>query len=214
MGQKVNPKGFRIGVFREWDARWYPRSKSYGTLLLEDLKLRNFIQRHLSGADIGRIEIERAGDNLRIVLHVANPGLVIGRKGKDITTLRENLSKLVGLKNVEVSVQEIKKPELNANVVAKNIADQLERRASFKKVMKRASLAAMKSGARGINIRVSGRIGGAEIAREEWIRVGSIPRHTIREDIDYGFAKAYTTYGIIGVTVWISRGEFKSNIKG
>lgn len=209
MGQKVHPRGFRLGVYEGWDARWYPRNKSYGSLLLEDLKIRKFVKENLSGADIGRVEIEKAGDSVRVILHSANPGVIIGKKGREITNLRKVIASLIGRKNVDISVQEIKQPELNAMVVAKNIADQLEKRASFKKVIKRSSLTSMKSGARGINICVAGRLGGAEIAREEWIRVGSVPRHTIRADINYGFAEAYTTYGIIGVAVWIGRGEFK-----
>ncbi len=207
MGQKVNPVGFRVGVYRDWLAHWFAR-KSYGKNLLEDLSIRKYLNRVLDEAEVGKVEIEKAGDNVKVVVHSARPGLVIGKKGQDIEQLRKDLSKLTGRKSVEVSVQEVKTPELDAIVVAKNIASQLEKRANFKLVMKKAASTAMKSGAKGIKIRCSGRLGGAEIAREEWTRIGAIPLHTLRSDIDYGFAQAKTTYGIIGVKVWICRGEF------
>ena len=208
MGQKVNPIGFRLGVYRDWDARWFARG-SYGKELLEDIKIRRYLNRVLENAEIARIEIEKAGDNVRIVLHSGRPGVVIGRKGQEIETLKNELSSLLKKNNVDISVQEVKSPELNALLVAKNIADQLVKRASFKKVMKRAALTAMKSGAKGIKICCSGRLNGAEIAREEWTRVGSVPLHTLRSDIDYGLAEAKTTYGIIGVKVWICKGEYQ-----
>jgi small subunit ribosomal protein S3 len=207
VGQKVNPVGFRVGVYRDWLAHWFAR-KSYGKNLLEDLSIRKYLNRVLDEAEVGKVEIEKAGDNVKVVVHSARPGLVIGKKGQDIEQLRKDLSKLTGRKSVEVSVQEVKTPELDAIVVAKNIASQLEKRANFKLVMKKAASTAMKSGAKGIKIRCSGRLGGAEIAREEWTRIGAIPLHTLRSDIDYGFAQAKTTYGIIGVKVWICRGEF------
>lgn len=207
MGQKVNPIGFRLGVYRDWDARWFAR-KSYGKQLLEDIKIRSFLNKALENAELARIEIEKAGDNVRIILHSGRPGVVIGKRGQDIETLKQDLSALLK-KNVDVSVQEVKTPELNAMLVAKNLAEQLEKRASFKKIMKRAALSAIKSGAKGIKICCSGRLNGAEIARQEWTRVGSIPLHTLRSDVDYGFAQAQTTYGIIGVKVWICKGEYQ-----
>jgi small subunit ribosomal protein S3 len=208
VGQKVHPRGFRLGVYEGWDAYWYPRNKSYAQLLQEDLKIRAFIDKKLANAEIAKVEIEKAGGNIRVVLHSARPGVVIGKKGQEINALRTKLARLTGRESVDVSVQEVKKPELDALVVAKSIAEQLERRASFKKVLKKASAAAMKSGARGINICVAGRLGGAEIARDEWIRVGSVPRHTLRANINYGRTEAYTTYGIIGVKVWVCRGDY------
>lgn len=208
MGQKVNPIGFRLGVYRDWDARWFAR-KSYGLELLEDITIRNYLSRVLENAEIARVEIEKSVDSIRIILHSGRPGIVIGKKGQEIETLKNDLASLLKKKNIEVSVQEVKSPELNAALVAKNIADQLVKRASFKKVMKRAALSAIKSGAKGIKICCAGRLNGAEIAREEWTRVGSIPLHTLRSDVDYGFAEAKTTYGIIGVKVWICKGEYQ-----
>jgi len=211
MGQKVNPIGFRVGIYRPHESRWFARRQNYAQLVFEDIKIRNYIEKRkdLAGAEIARVEIEKAGDSLRVIIHAARPGVVIGKKGQEIDFLRRDLGRLLGRENVEVSVQEIPTPELDAVVVAKGIAEQLERRASFKKVMKKAATAAMKSGARGIKIRCAGRLGGAEIARDEWIRVGSTPLHTLRSDIDYGFIEALTTYGKIGVKVWICRGEYK-----
>ncbi len=207
MGQKVNPIGFRIGVYRKWDARWFAR-KSYATMFFEDMQVKDYIKKTLSSAEISHVEIEKAGDSIRVVIHSARPGVVIGKKGQEIDSLRKGLASLLGKKSVEVSVQEVKNPELTAVLVAKNIAEQLEKRASFKKVMKKEVTSTMRAGAKGINIRVAGRLGGAEIARDEWVRVGSVPRHTLRSDIDYGFVEANTTYGKIGVKVWICRGEY------
>ncbi len=210
MGQKVNPIGFRLGIYRPWNSRWFARHQNYAQLVFEDLKIRKYIEQALPGADVSTIEIEKTGDsNLKVIIHSASPGRVIGKKGQEIDLLRKNLARLLGRENVEVSVQEVKHPELDALIVAKSIAEQLEKRASFKKVMKKAATAAMKSGARGVKIRCSGRLGGAEIARDEWIRIGSTPLHTLRSDIDYGFAEAHTTFGVIGVKVWICRGEYK-----
>ncbi len=210
MGQKVNPIGFRLGVYRTWPSRWFARRENYSKLLLEDIKIRNFIEKNLANAEISKVEIERAGDNnLKVIVYSARPGIVIGRKGQEIDTLRRDLSKLINKANVEVSVQEVKQPELDATIIAKSISEQLEKRGSFKKAMKRAALDVMKSGAKGVKIRCAGRLGGAEIARDEWIRVGSTPLHTLRSDIDYGFVEAHTTYGVIGIKVWICRGEFK-----
>ena len=208
MGQKVHPIGFRLGVFRDWDARWFAR-KGYGQQALQDLAIRKYLKKTLEAAEVGRVEIEKAGDSIKIVIHSGRPGVVIGKKGQDIGTLRNELARLLGVKSIEISVQEITNPELDANLVAQNIARQLERRVGYKVALRKAAQAAMKSGAKGIKIRCAGRLGGAEIARNEWIRIGSIPLHTLRADIDYGFAQAKTTYGIIGVKVWISKGEYQ-----
>lgn len=209
MGQKVNPVGFRLGIYRNWDSRWFAR-KSYGKEVLEDFAIRKFLSAALENAEISKIEIEKAGDdNMRITLHSGRPGIVIGKRGQDIDYLRTELARRWNKKNVEVSVQEVKNPEIDAVLVAKNIAEQLVKRGSFKKAMKRAAISAMKSGAKGIKICCAGRLNGAEIAREEWTRVGSIPLHTIRADVDYGFAEALTTYGKIGVKVWICKGEYQ-----
>lgn len=209
MGQKVNPVGFRLGIYRNWDSRWFAR-KSYGKEVLEDFQIRKFLSATLQNAEIAKIEIEKAGDdNMRITLHSGRPGIVIGKRGADIDFLRTELARRWNKKNVEVSVQEIKSPELDAVLVAKDIAEQLVKRGSFKKAMKRAAISAMKSGAKGIKICCAGRLNGAEIAREEWTRVGSIPLHTIRADVDYGLAEALTTYGLIGVKVWICKGEYQ-----
>lgn len=206
MGQKVHPRGFRLGVYTDWDARWFAR-KSYGDQLLEDMFIREYLDGRLERAEISRIEIEKAGDNVRVIIHTARPGAVIGKKGQEIDSLRTGLAKKLK-RNVEISVQEESQPELNAMIVANNIAAQIEKRVGYKQAMKRAALASMKSGAKGVKIRVAGRLAGAEIARDEWVRVGSVPLHTLRANIDYGFAEARTTYGIIGVKVWISKGEF------
>lgn len=208
MGQKVNPKGFRLGVFRDWDARWFARH-SYGKQIMQDIAIRNYLAKALEDAEIARVEIEKAGENVRVVIHSGRPGVVIGKRGQDIEALRKDLSKILKLKNVEVSVQEVAQPELDATLVAKNIAGQLERRGNYKLAMKKAANAALKSGAKGIKIRCSGRLGGAEIAREEWTRSGALPLHTLKSDIDYGFAEAHTTYGLIGVKVWICKGDVK-----
>lgn len=209
MGQKVNPVGFRTGVYRDWDARWFVPRHGYGKSVIEDIEIRKAIDKHLKHAEIARVEIEKAGDNLRIILHSARPGVVIGKGGKEIDELRKYFAKKFKKANVEVSVQEVKKPELDALLVAKSIADQLERRVSYKRAMKRAVASSMRAGARGIKVSVAGRLNGAEIARTEWTRLGSIPLHTLRSDIDYGEAEALTTYGLIGVKVWISRGEYQ-----
>jgi small subunit ribosomal protein S3 len=208
VGQKVNPIGFRTGVYRAWNSRWFARD-SYAKSFFEDFAIRKFLEKQLGGAEIDRVEIEKTGDALKVVIHSARPGLVIGKKGQEIDFIRRKLAQMLGRDNVEVSVQEVQTPELSAPIVARSIADQLEKRASFKKVMKKAATSSLRSGAKGVKIRVAGRLAGAEIARDEWIRIGSTPLHTLRADIDYGFAEAKTTYGIIGVKVWICRGEFK-----
>ena len=208
MGQKVNPVGFRLGVYRDWDSRWFAR-KSYGKEVLEDIQIRQFINVALEHAEIAKIEIEKAGENVRVIIHAGRPGVVIGKKGQEIESLRNEIARRLNKKNIEISVQEVKQPELDAVLVAKNIAEQLVKRGSFKKAMKRAAISAMKSGAKGIKVCCSGRLNGAEIAREEWTRVGSIPLHTLRSNVDYGFAEALTTYGKIGVKVWICKGEYQ-----
>lgn len=208
MGQKVNPNGFRLGVYRDWDARWFARD-SYGKQVLEDIEIRKYLKKALENAEVGRLEIEKTGDLVKVIVHSARPGQVIGKKGQEIDTLRRELASRLSRSTVDISVQEVKNPELDATLVAKNIAVQLEKRVSYKQAIKRAALSAMKSGAKGIKICVAGRLAGAEIARSEWIKQGSVPLHTLRSDIDYGFAEAYTTYGLIGVKVWICKGEYK-----
>lgn len=211
MGQKVNPVGFRLGIYRFWDSRWFAR-KSYGKELLEDIKIRRFLNGALENAEISKIEIEKAGDSVRVILHSGRPGVVIGKKGQEIESLKNELALKLKKTNVEISVQEVKQPELDAVLVAKNIAEQLVKRGSYKKATKRAAITAMKSGAKGIKICCSGRLNGAEIAREEWTRVGSIPLHTLRANIDYGLAEAMTTYGVIGIKVIICKGEFPHTV--
>ena len=207
MGQKVHPKGFRLGVYLDWDAHWFARG-SYADQVMQDLKIRKYLDSVLDNAEVSKVEIEKAGDAVKVIVHTARPGVVIGKKGQEINLLRQKLSKICGIPNVDVSVQEVKKPELNATLIAKNIASQLERRASYKRAMKKAAASALRSGAKGIKICTSGRIGGAEIARSEWVREGSVPLHTLRADVDYGFAEAKTTYGIIGIKVWLCRGDY------
>ena len=209
MGQKVHPLGFRLGIYDDWKARWFAR-KSYAEALMEDFAIRKYLEGSLEKAEVSHIDIEKTGENIRIVIHSGRPGVVIGKRGQEVETLRRDIAKLTKKNNIEISVQEIKSPEIDASLVAKNIATQLERRASFKKSMKRAVSSAMRSGAKGIKICVSGRLNGAEIARSEWARMGSVPLHTLRSNINYGFAEAKTTYGMIGVKVWLCKGEHQS----
>jgi small subunit ribosomal protein S3 len=206
MGQKVNPIGMRLGVNRTSDSRWYAESADFGRLLHEDIKIRKYIRDRLKTAGVSRVIIERPHKKCRITVHTARPGMVIGKKGADIETLRKDLSKLV-TDEVFVNLVEIRKPEIDATLVAEDVARQLERRVSFRRAMKRAMQTSMRMGALGIRMNVSGRLGGAEIARMEWYREGRVPLHTLRADIDYGFAEAKTTYGIIGVKCWIFKGE-------
>ena len=205
MGQKTNPIGFRLGINRTWDSRWYSQ-KEYGDFLLEDLKLREFIKRRLAQASISRIEVERAAGKIRLVIHTARPGIVIGPKGAEIEKLRREILRITD-KEVIVDIKEIRKPEIDAQLVAENVAQQLERRIAFRRAMKKSVSSALKSGAKGIRIATAGRLGGAEMARREWYREGRVPLHTLRADIDYGFAQASTTYGVIGIKVWIFKGE-------
>lgn len=208
MGQKVHPIGFRLGVYRTWDSVWFANKDSFSDLVLEDRKIRKFIKHdpELRGAGIAGIDIKRAANKLTIKIHTSRPGMVIGQKGKKIEDLRRRLEKLVD-RDLVIDVQEVRKPEINAQLLAENVALQLERRVSFRRAMKKAVGQALKFGAKGIKIRVKGRLAGAEIARQEWYREGRVPLHTLRADIDYGFAEAHTTYGVIGVKVWIFKGE-------
>ncbi len=209
MGQKVHPIGFRLGIYRSWDARWFAPRNEYGKLLIEDITIRRFLKKALEKAEVSRIEIEKAADSIRIIIHSGRPGNIIGRKGQGIETLRNQLSVLLKKQNIELSVQEVAKPELDAVLIAQNIAAQLEQRVSYKRAMKRAAQTAMRGGAKGIKICCSGRLQGAEIARREWTRVGSVPLHTLRADIGFGFAESHTTYGVIGVQVWVCLGEYQ-----
>lgn len=205
MGQKVNPVGLRIGIIRDWESRWFA-GKEYGALLLEDVKIRDFLKKKLKDAAVSRMEIERAANRVSVTIHTAKPGMVIGKGGSEVEAIREQLAKLTG-KKVYINIQEIKNPELDATLVAESIAQQLERRISFRRAMKQAIQRSMRAGAKGIKTVVSGRLGGAEIARTEGYSEGTVPLHTLRADIDYGTAEAHTTYGRIGVKVWIYRGE-------
>ena len=209
MGQKVNPIGLRLGINRTWDSRWYADS-GYGALLHEDLQLRSFLRDRLSQAGVSRIVIERPAKKARITLHTARPGVVIGKKGADIEKLRQDLQKSTG-NEVQLNIVEIRKPEIDARLVAENIAQQLERRVAFRRAMKRSVQNAMRLGAEGIRINCAGRLAGAEIARTEWYREGRVPLHTLRADVDYGEATAKTTYGTCGVKVWVFKGEIMAH---
>ena len=206
MGQKVSPIGLRVGVIRDWDARWYANDKDFATLLHEDLKIRDYINNKFKRASVSRVEIERAKNRVNIIVHTAKPGMVIGRGGSGIEQIKEGLKKYTE-KRVDINIDEIKQPDMDATLVAENIAQQLERRIAFRRAMKQAVGRTMRLGAKGIKVALSGRLGGAEIARKEAYREGSIPLHTLRADIDYGTAEAHTTYGRIGVKVWIFKGE-------
>ena len=206
MGQKVHPTGIRLGIVKDWSSKWYVDSKKYADYLNMDLAVREFLHKKLRQASVSRIQIERPANNARIIIHTARPGIVIGKKGEDIESLRKQVSGLMGVP-VQISVEEIRKPELDAYLVAESVAGQLERRIMFRRAMKRAVTNAMRLGAQGIKIHVAGRLNGAEIARSEWYREGRVPLHTLRADIDYGIAEAKTTYGVIGVKVWIFKGE-------
>ena len=211
MGQKVHPKGFRIGIIRDWDSNWYA-DRDYTELLHEDYKLRHYIKEHFYTAGISKVEIQRTGNRVRVTIHTAKPGIVIGRGGMEEEKLKADLIKMTG-KNVNINIQEIKKPELDAQIVAENIAQQLEKRISFRRAMKQTVGRTMRAGAIGIKVAISGRLGGAEIARSEWYSEGKVPLHTLRADVDYGFAEANTTYGKIGIKVWVNRGEIMPEAK-
>ena len=206
MGQKINPIGFRLGINRTWDSRWYSDQENYANLLHEDLELREFLMKRLKQAGLSKVVIERPAKRARVTVHTARPGVVIGKKGADIETLRSELAKKTG-GDVSLNIIEIRKPEIDATLIAENVAQQLERRIAFRRAMKRAVQSAIRLGAKGIRINCAGRLGGTEIARTEWYREGQVPLHTLRADIDYGVARAVTTYGICGVKVWVYRGE-------
>ena len=206
MGQKVHPIGYRLGYIKDWNSTWYADSRSYADQLHADLTIRDFLKKRLSQASVSRIQIERPSGNARITIHTARPGIVIGKKGEDIEKLRREVSVKMGIP-VQINIEEIRKPELDAQLVAEGIAQQLEKRIMFRRAMKRSVGNTMRSGGKGIRINVAGRLNGAEIARTEWYREGQVPLHTLRADIDYGVAEANTTYGILGIKVWIFKGE-------
>jgi small subunit ribosomal protein S3 len=208
VGQKVHPFGFRIGVTRTWQSRWFD-DKNYADLLLEDIRLRTELKRRLSHAGVAAIEIERAANKLKINIHTSRPGIVIGRRGAEVDKLRDEIAKRTG-REIFINIVEIHKPEIVAQLVAESVALQIERRVAFRRAMKKAIESAMRFGAKGVRIRCSGRLGGAEIARTEWYLEGQLPLHTLRADIDYGFAEARTTYGAIGVKIWIYKGEVRA----
>jgi len=206
MGQKVHPTGIRLGIVKDWTSTWYADSKNFANYLNTDLKVRAFLRKKLAHASVSRIEISRPARNAHITIHTARPGIVIGKKGEDIEALRKEVAQVMGVP-VHINIEEIRKPELDAQLVAENVAQQLERRIMYRRAMKRAVQNSMRLGAEGIKINVGGRLNGAEIARSEWYREGRVPLHTLRANIDYGFAEARTTYGVIGVKVWIFKGE-------
>jgi len=206
VGQKVNPVGLRVGIIRDWESKWYA-GKDFGDLLLEDVKIREHLKNKLKDSAVSRIEIERAANRVNVTIHTAKPGMVIGKGGSEVENLRGEITKIAGGKKVHINISEIKHPDLDAILVAESIAQQLERRVSFRRALKQAIQRTMRSGAKGIKTAVSGRLGGAEIARSEGYSEGTVPLHTLRADIDYGTAEAHTTYGRIGVKVWIYRGE-------
>ena len=206
MGQKINPIGYRLGVTKNWSSKWYANSKNFSVSLQTDIKVRDFLNKKLANAAVSKIVIERPAKNAKITIYSARPGIVIGKKGEDIETLRSSLQNLMGIP-VQLNIEEIRKPEVDASLIAQSIAQQLEKRVMFRRAMKRAMQNAMRLGAQGIKIMSSGRLNGIEIARSEWYREGRVPLHTLRADIDYGVARAQTTYGIIGIKVWIFKGE-------
>lgn len=209
MGQKVHPTGFRLGISTDWTSKWYAEGRNYAKLLNSDLEIRKFLKERLSQASVSRIQIDRPARAAFIVIHTARPGIVIGKKGEDVEKLRKEIAFRMGLNvnNVKINIEEIRKPEIDAQLVSESVAQQLERRIMFRRAMKRSVTNAMRLGALGVKINVGGRLNGAEIARSEWYREGRVPLHTLRADIDYGFAEALTTYGIIGIKTWIFKGE-------
>jgi small subunit ribosomal protein S3 len=207
MGQKVSPIGFRLGVYRNWDARWFASGPEYTKLLQEDLAMRQLITSRLRNASVARIETERSANQLTVIIHTAKPGIVIGRSGASVDALRDNLERISG-KKVRVTIQEIKTPELDAQLVAENVANQLEKRIAFRRAVKQSVMRSMRAGAKGVRIQVSGRLGGGDMSRREWDRDGRVPLHTLRADIDFGQAEAKTTFGQIGVSAWIYRGDY------
>ncbi len=209
MGQKVSPTGIRLGISSDWTSKWYASSRNFPDLLETDLKVRQYLRKKLANASVSRIQIERPAKLARITIYTARPGVVIGKKGEDIESLRKEVARMmsIDIRDLQVNIEEIRKPELDAQLVAEAVAQQLERRIMFRRAMKRSVSNAMRLGALGIKIQVSGRLNGAEIARSEWTREGRVPLHTLRANIDYGLAEAHTTYGVIGIKVWIFRGE-------
>ncbi len=209
MGQKVHPTGFRLGIATDWNSKWYAERGAYSDLLIKDVEVRDYLKKKLYSASVSSIQIARSTNSALITIHTARPGIVIGKKGEDIERLRNDLSRRLGfsVNNIKVNIEEVRKPEIEAQLVAESIAQQLERRIMFRRAMKRAVGNAMRLGALGVKVNVGGRLNGAEIARSEWYREGRVPLHTLRADIDYGFAEALTTYGILGVKVWIFKGE-------
>jgi len=210
MGQKINPIGFRLAVNRNWSSRWYANSRQFAGMLAEDLKVRNFLKKKLAHASVGRVLIERPAKDARITIFSARPGVVIGKKGEEIEALKAELRRLMGVQQVHVNIEEIRKPEIDAQLIADSIAQQLEKRIMFRRAMKRAMQNAMRLGAQGIKIMSAGRLNGIEIARTEWYREGRVPLHTLRADIDYGTGEAKTNYGVIGIKVWVYKGEVMS----
>jgi small subunit ribosomal protein S3 len=207
MGQKINPIGFRLGVSRGWQSRWYANNRNFGAMLAEDIKVRDFLKKKLAHASVGRVLIERPAKDARITIFSARPGVVIGKKGEEIEALKAELRRIMGVNQVHVNIEEIRKPEIDAQLIADSIAQQLEKRIMFRRAMKRAMQNAMRLGAQGIKIMSAGRLNGIEIARTEWYREGRVPLHTLRADIDYGMGEAKTTYGVIGIKVWVYKGE-------
>lgn len=206
MGQKVHPTGIRLGIVKDWSSRWYAPSKDFADTLCADIKVREYLKEKLAQAGISRIQIDRPARNAKITVYAARPGVIIGKSGKEVEVLRDQIHAILKVP-VHISIEEVRKPELDAKLVAETVAQQLEKRVMFRRAMKRAVTTAMRLGAKGIKICVSGRLGGAEIARSEWYREGRVPLHTLRADIDYGLGEAFTTYGVIGVKVWIFKGE-------
>lgn len=206
MGQKVHPTGFRLGVVKKHNANWYAKGKTFKENLIEDLKVRDFLKNKLRFSSVSKVEIDRSAQNFTVSIHTSRPGIIIGKKGEEIENIKKSIEKIVN-RPAQVQIKEVRKPDLDATILAEGIAQQLERRVQFRRAMKRAVQSALRQGAKGVRTEVSGRLGGAEIARTEWYREGRVPLHTLRADVDYGTAEAATTYGIIGVKVWVYRGE-------
>ena len=206
MGQKVHPTGFRLGVVKKHNANWYAKGKTFKENLIEDLKVRDFLKNKLRFSSVSKVEIDRSAQNFTVSIHTSRPGIIIGKKGEEIESIKKSIEKIVN-RPAQVQIKEVRKPDLDATILAEGIAQQLERRVQFRRAMKRAVQSALRQGAKGVRTEVSGRLGGAEIARTEWYREGRVPLHTLRADVDYGTAEAATTYGIIGVKVWVYRGE-------
>src|ERR1039457_695351 len=207
MGQKIHPTGFRLCVRKNWDSKWYANSKNFADLLLKDIEVRAYLKKKLAAAGVSKVIIERPAKNAKVTIYTARPGMVIGKKGEDIESLRAELRKRMGLQSVDVAIEEVRKPEIDAQLIAESITAQLEKRIMFRRAMKRAMQNAMRLGAQGIKIMSAGRLNGIEIARTEWYREGRVPLHTLRADIDYGTSEAKTTYGVIGVKVWVYKGD-------